>query len=384
MRVLFTSIPGVGHLHPMLPLAKAVAANGDEVLWATAPGGCDRLRGEGIAVAEAGLDEADGMAEFQRRFPQARDLAPHELPDFMFPKLFGAVRAPKMAPELLAIARRWEPDVLVCDAAELAGPIIAARVGVPSVTHSFGARLPASRVAAAAAEVEALWVEQDLDPRPYCGCYAHLYLDIYPPSLQAGDAAHLGATQLIRPEGIATAGEPLPIWPPGTDEHPLLYVTLGTVFSSTSVLALVLAAIADLPVRIIVTVGPRGDTAALGPQPSNVHVTRYIAQQDLLPHCAGVISHAGSGTFLAALAAGLPQVCLPQAADQFLNATAADASGCGIALRPSDITPDAVRTAVERILAEQPIQAAAELLRDEIASMPPAADAARRLATMAG
>ncbi len=384
MRVLFTSVPGVGHLHPMLPLATALAARGDSVLWATARSGCERLRGAGVDAVEAGLDEVDGMGEFHARFPEARQLAPHELPDFTFPRLFGAVRASAMLEGLIGIAPRWAPDVVVCDAAELAGPIVANELGVPNATHSFGALLPAARVVAAAAEVAPLWVQRGLDPRPFCGCYDHLYLDVYPPSLHAGDASHLGPRQLVRPEGLATAGEPVPDWVTAAPEAPLLYVTLGTVFSSETVLATVLTAVADLPVRVVATVGPQGDPDALGAQPPNVHVARYIAQQDLLGHCAAVISHGGSGTFLAALAAGLPQVCLPQAADQFLNAANAEAAGCALVIRPAELSLEVVRAAAKRVLADGAVRAAAQRIGHEIASMPFAADAADRLAAIVG
>lgn len=367
----------------MLPLATALVERGDQVLWATGAGGCERLRRAGVEAEPAGLDEADGMVEFHRRFPEGRDLPPDQLPDVMFPRLFGAIRAPAMLPDLTPIAERWEPDLLLCDAAELAGPIVANQLGVPNVTHSFGALLPAARVAAAAEEVAPLWLERRLEPRPFGGCYDHLYIDIYPPSLQAGDAAHLGPTQLARPEGLATAGEPVPGWVTAAAETPLLYLTLGTVFSSDAVLSTVLTALAGLAVRVVVTVGPRGEPDALGPQRDNVHVTRYIAQQELLPHCAGVISHAGSGTFLAALAAGLPQVCLPQAADQFLNASAAEAAGCGVALPPGQVSMERVRVAVERVLGDAAMRTSAKRLRDEIASMPAPASVAQRLANVA-
>ena len=39
----------------------------------------------------------------------------------------------------------------------------------------------------------------------------------------------------------------------------------------------------------------------------------------MLPLCAAVVSHGGSGTVFGAAGLGLPQVCLPQAADQFRN-----------------------------------------------------------------
>jgi UDP:flavonoid glycosyltransferase YjiC (YdhE family) len=75
-------------------------------------------------------------------------------------------------------------------------------------------------------------------------------------------------------------------------------------------------------------------------------------------------------------------VCLPQAADQFLNAAAGEAAGCAIAIRPGDLSPDAVRAAVARLLDDATIRAGAQRLRDEIASMPPVAEAARRIAAL--
>jgi UDP:flavonoid glycosyltransferase YjiC (YdhE family) len=356
----------------MLPLAQALLRRDHVVLWLTGADACETLEREGVAARAAGFGEGDGMAEFQRRFPEARTIAPPALPDFMFPKLFGAVRAPRMLEDATPIVRSWSPTLIVSDAAELAGPLLARMVGAANATHSFGALLPPHRVAAAAEEVGTLWRQHSFEPERFCGCYESLYLDIFPPGLQRAERSHVPSTMLLRPEGIATRGEATPDWSASLQERPMLYVTLGTVFGSSAVLSIVLEAVSDLAVRVIATVGPRGDPAALGPQPRHVHVARYIAQQEILPRCAAVVSHAGSGTFLAALAAGLPQVCLPQAADQFLNATAGELAGCAIALQPDALDAHAVRAAVEEILANDAYRRAAASVREEILTMPDA------------
>ena len=108
----------------------------------------------------------------------------------------------------------------------------------------------------------------------------------------------------------------------------------------------------------------------LGPQPENVHVARYIPQTQLLDHCAAVVSHAGSGTFLAALAAKLPQVCIPQAADQFFNAAACAKVGAGIAIAPDGVTVEAIDEAVTTLLEEAAYREAACRVSGEIAAMP--------------
>jgi UDP:flavonoid glycosyltransferase YjiC (YdhE family) len=369
----------------MAPLARAFVERGDDVLWTTGASSCAWLERDGFAATPAGLDERDGMEEFGRRFSEFGALAPPARPDFMFSRLFGSVRAEPMLHDLEPIARRFAPDLIVRDATEFAGAIVGAALGVRTVTHSFGALLPAHRVASVDPELEHLWASRGLEPRPYGGSYDDVYLDIYPPSLQPpADRSHVGATQPLRPATSAIAGDDaLPAWltdASAADQPPLVYVTLGTVFSDADVLATVVEGLHDLPVRAVVTVGPHGDPAALGAQPSHVHVTRYLAQDALLPHCAVVASHAGSGTFLASLAHGLPHLCAPQAADQFLNAAACDASGAGLALMPDDISPTAVATAVERLLAEQSFRDAAAVVARDIATMPTPDEVAALLA----
>ena len=149
------------------------------------------------------------------------------------------------------------------------------------------------------------------------------------------------------------------------------HVTFGTVFNrDIAPIATAVTALREVPLRVVVTLGPGRDLAALGDQPANVHVAGYIAQTELLPHCAAVVSHAGSGTFLAAIARGLPQLFLPQAADQFLNAAAGARCGAGIALQPHELTVDNARTAARQLLDDPAFRRAAERVSEEIQAMP--------------
>ena len=76
---------------------------------------------------------------------------------FMFSRIFGPRRAEPMLVDLIPIVEGWRSQVLVCDQAELAGPIAARLAGVPNVTHSFGRLLPAARVARAEETMANLW-----------------------------------------------------------------------------------------------------------------------------------------------------------------------------------------------------------------------------------
>jgi UDP:flavonoid glycosyltransferase YjiC (YdhE family) len=90
-----------------------------------------------------------------------------------------------------------------------------------------------------------------------------------------------------------------------------------------------------------------------------------------------VVSHGGSGTVLATLALGLPQVCMPQGADQFLNAAAVASAGVGISLMPGE--GDAARDAIVRVLDDPSFREAAGRVRSSIASMPSPDDVAEGL-----
>jgi len=91
-----------------------------------------------------------------------------------------------------------------------------------------------------------------------------------------------------------------------------------------------LAAVQGTQARVLLTVGRRLDPAALGPVPAHVHVETWIDQARVLEHADLVVCHGGSGTALAALAAGVPLVVVPVFADQFENARRIAAAGAGV------------------------------------------------------
>ena len=384
MRVLVATLPLWGHIQPVLPLATALQRRGHELVWATGPDACARIGRLGIATAPAGLPEADfaaARAEGQRR---TAHLPPDERPNWLAPWLFGAARAGPMRRDLIPIVEDWEPDLVVHDQAEYAAAIVASAAGIIHVTHGFGDVLPKQRVGRTGDDVADLWREAGLTPSPYGGSYDHLYLDLYPPSLAITPREHIRDLQRIRPvPPLASTPQPLPADLRQLSGRPLVYATFGTVFNEARLLGNVVDAISSLPISVVATVGLNNDPAMFGDQPAHVHVAQFVPQDDLLPHCAAVVSHGGSGTFLASLARGLPQVLLPQGADQFLNADAGERAGVAIVLRPHEQEPRRVREALAAALEDRVLRDRAGVLAAEIAQMPSADEVVDRLALMA-
>jgi UDP:flavonoid glycosyltransferase YjiC (YdhE family) len=382
-RVLFSSSWGYGHLFPLLPLARAFMQAGHEVVVATSADSCPHVAAAGLPATPAGLSGTRLRESVGDCLSAGAALAPEERAGFLFPHMFGETFTPPMVADLLPLARRWRPELLIHEQGELAAPLVGAVLGVPTMTHAFGGAVPASFVSEAGSRLSSLWDDHGRTPPPYAGCFTSLYLDICPPAVQSVSLAHIGAVQAVRP--VPDAGRlpegPLDYLRPG--DRPLVYLTFGTVHRPR-ILQPAIAALAALSIRLLVALGPNGDPSALGGQPENVRVERWVHQPSVLERCAVVVSHAGSGTFLGALSHGVPQLCLPQGADQFRNAEGGSRAGAVLALSPTESTPGVITEAVARLLAEEHFRANAQEVAAQIRAMPSPDDVVERLTHFLG
>jgi len=155
-----------------------------------------------------------------------------------------------------------------------------------------------------------------------------------------------------------------PPWPPD-DQRPLVVVSMSTTYMRQErVLGRCVEAVAALPVRALVTVGPTLDPAALQ-GPGNVVVVASAPHDQVFPHASAVITHAGMGTVMRALAHGLPLVCIPQGRDQHDVAARVRWHGAGLRLGPG-ASAAKVRAALGRVLDEPSFREAAGRLQRAI------------------
>lgn len=168
----------------------------------------------------------------------------------------------------------------------------------------------------------------------------------------------------------------MPAWLDALGGLPTVYVTLGTMYNQNlDVFRTVLEGLREDELSVVVTVGTQNDPVALGPQPANVQIHRFVPQDVVLPECTLAVIHGGAGSTVGALAFGLPLVLVPQGADQFFNTERVVAAGAGIGLLPEQFSADSVRQAVRKLLDDEAYRNAAEGIAREIEAMPDAAHA---------
>ncbi len=161
-----------------------------------------------------------------------------------------------------------------------------------------------------------------------------------------------------------------PPWQPpwaASDPRPLVVVGLSTTYQrQESLLDATVSALGTLAVRGLVTTGPAACQASR--VPANVHVCRYVPHGRALPYADAVVTHAGHGTVIAALAHGLPLVCLPMGRDQHDNAARVAWHGAGLRLScrssPARIAA-AVRTVLDNAAYREAAQRIAKAIIDE-------------------
>ncbi len=373
-----------GHAFPLVPLSVALHDAGHDVTVATGPDVEPTIATTGLATLAVGrpmfevfreVMVAHGLTGRPTSTQGTREVAG---------EVFGAAMPRLFAPALRDHLGEHPADLVIAETGAPGAALAAAATGTPCVLHSFGRRpMPmapfAVRVREPLARVAA---EVGIDVR-VGDPLGHAYLDVCPPSLQEPETADVlaGLTELpLRPTGW---NPPTPGFTarrrPGTR---WVLLTLGTAFGDAGVLRAAVEGLAAPDLDVLVATGSvdAGELADL--DRDGVQVEPFVPQADLLRSDdppAVVVHHGGSGTTLSCSGAGMPQLFLPQGADQFFNAAAVVRTGAGRQLVGPDATPPAVGKAVRELLDDGPERAAARALAAEVAAIPSPADVAARV-----
>jgi UDP:flavonoid glycosyltransferase YjiC (YdhE family) len=157
-------------------------------------------------------------------------------------------------------------------------------------------------------------------------------------------------------------------------------VTLGTFPhpGAASRLRSAVEAAATVDTEVVVAVGSR-DRLDGGSWETGVLIGDWIDLPTEITRCALVVHHGGAGTSWAALAAGIPAVCLPQAGDQFRNAELLARARVCTVLQPDDTDPTPLRETIARALGDRSMAVAAQHAHQQNAALPGPDELASRL-----
>jgi MGT family glycosyltransferase len=175
----------------------------------------------------------------------------------------------------------------------------------------------------------------------------------YPRSDIAPNTVFVGA---MPPGGSSggSAGAALPEWWGDLDDgRPIVHVTQGTIDNHDldRLIRPTLAALRGLDVTVVVSLGGRPLTAVAATDlPPNARVASYLPYDELLPRTAVYVTNGGYGGVQHALGAGVPMVVAGDTEDKPEVAARVAWSGTGVNLRTGTPSPDALRTAVQRVL----------------------------------
>ena len=370
MRVLLASTSGAGHLGPLVPFAHALRRAGHEILVAAPISAYARVERTGLpSISFADPLERDLAPVWER----VRAAAPDEANRLVLGELFGRVRSRAALPGIELAMDAWRPDIVLRESCEFASAVAAEAREIPVArVGAFLLMVEEYTIRAAAPAVDELrqWVGLASDPAGE-RLTASPYLTLTPASFELPEGEAPPHTRRFH-----SAPPPLrAVRPAGTP--PLVYLSFGSVAASIGyfpgLYREVIDALADLPIRLLVTVGETADPAALGPLPAHVRAERWIPQAEVFTEADAMVGHGGFGTTMGALLAGVPQVVVPLFADQPYNAQRIAGLRAGLTARSED--PASVRAAVERLLAEPAFRFAAGRVALEAQGLPAIDDA---------
>jgi UDP:flavonoid glycosyltransferase YjiC (YdhE family) len=379
VKIMFASLGAYGHLYPMMPLALATAAAGHETVIAVGPPFLGRLPLPTVPGYPPELELDWAIQEARRRHPDLHDQ------EFSM-AMFADVTAEIVAPTMIKQCEQMRPDLVIFEGMDTGAGVAASVLGIPAAAYAIAlvSFIYSSLHRSTVSYQRGMWLQRDRIPPEEATLLAAALINPAPPGVRQVDGITV-PTIPIRSVAYNESSAGVPAWLSGPHTRPRVYLTLGTVaFGALDVLNRAIAEIAPLGVDILVAVGPEGEPATLGDVPDNVHIERFVAQSAVLPLVDLIVHHGGTGTVLAALEVGVPQLLLPQGADQFFNAQILTEAGAARALKIDSQQPGTIAEVVRALLGDCPERAAVARLRDEISAMPPPSEVVSQLIDLAG
>lgn len=396
MRVLQTLVAFSGNAPPQLAVTRELVSRGHEVRVLAHRAARERVERTGAE-----------FVEIRRALPELDISRPETDPvrDWEARTTIGAARRmrdrgvieplPGMAADAGDLLESWPADVVLFDWLLIGAQIAAERAGIPSVALVHcpyplplegvpplfsGLRPKPGRLGTARDRVLSALTERfsdaglpvlnetraglGLDPLERWNdqlLRAESILVMTAPEIDFSSRGRLPANVHY----VGPAFEPFdPEWSspwPDANTEPLVVISVSTSYMDQGELVQrLLDAVAPLRVRALLTAGPAIDAAGLR-LPDNARAVAFVPHRAVFPHASLVITHAGWQTVNAALADGVPLVCIPDGRDQPDNAARVVEAGAGVRVRKS-ASVEKLRGAISGALADPSLRRGARAM----------------------
>ena len=358
MRILFASTQGAGHFGPLIPFVDAASRAGHEVLIVGPP----TLKARGYPFRAGASPPDELLGPIWGRMPS---LPPGQGDMVVVGIIFARLNVDAMLPALVDAIEEWRPDLVVREAAEFASAAAAELHGLPHVRVAVGAAMVEELALAIAGPVldeRRPGLAERVAASPYLTCWPELI-----------DPSPYEAVRFRHPAAEARA-EPLPDWWPG-DERPLVYVSFGSVAATfppaAQVYATALAAVAELPIRVLLDRRERGRARRRARERPRRELGQRAGrararQRDGRPR--------RGGHHTSAMSAGCPLVTVPLFGDQPANGMRVAVAGAGVVAPMLEIA-----RSIERVLERDSYREAALRVAGEMRALQPVDDFLERL-----
>jgi len=397
MKFLMSALGSAGDVHPFIAIGEALVARGHEVRILASPPFEERIRRAGLAFAPLGTAE-----DYERVLQRAELWDPRRGARLILDELLQRL------PEGYAATDRYAADgdvVLVGSTLSWGMRLVQEKRGLPAATVHLSpvclqsatqpailpgigdlSWMPAWALRALQAAGERFVLDRMIGPR----------LNAFRATLGLAPVRRIWSRWMHSPDLVVGAwpawfAPPQPDWPPstitsafplfgerGTDLSPALAaflddgaapvgITPGSAMAHGEAFFARALAACEADGRRVVLISPYRARLP-SPLPDRVHAVDYAPFAALLPRLSALIHHGGIGTSAQALAAGIPQLVVPFAHDQFDNAARLSRLGVSRTLGLSDrattwatalrtmvnepATTDAVRVVGERLAAD--------------------------------
>jgi MGT family glycosyltransferase len=398
--MLFTSAPLPGHLDwgGYLLTAAELARRGHRVLWVSEPRIAPHVERAGVPFraikcigwrlqAALSQQELSGLTAEERsglRFRRAMDAWLTE------------EQVERGTRELMALAREWEPDVIVGEPFVTAAALAAEALQTPYIQVGYPATpLETDGLSAAerlvAEEGATRWTRLletfNLTGTNWPGGLSlwpqspHLHIAFWSREWFSDEREIYPQTQFVGGTPQAAQGDP-PSWLDQLSlDKPLVFITLGSTFTDDVNFFVGAAHATTLAGAFPIVAFGESELAPglkdkLAARLPRCIAVRWVDYAHLFPRLSAIVHHGGVGTTHAAVVHGVPQVIVPHGGDQTLQAIRADANGVGISLAPAQANVGRLRQAIETALRDPGLRLRARHLAARLAALGGVAKAA--------